>query len=87
MMVGCVEGILGLRPDLEGIRIAPAVPENWDSFEIDKDFRGKHLHIRVENPDHRESGCRSMSLNGKELPDNYIPEELLKEENEILLTL
>lgn len=87
VMVGCVEGILGLRPDLGGIRIAPAVPESWDSFEIDKDFRGKHLHIRVENPDHRESGCRSMSLNGKELPDNYIPEGLLKEENEILLTL
>ena len=86
-MVGCVEGILGLRPDLEGIRIAPSVPASWDSFEIDKDFRGKHLHIRIENPEHRESGCRSMSLNGIELPDNYIPEGLLKEENEILLTL
>ena len=87
VMVGCVEGILGLRPDLGGIRIAPAVPEGWDSFEMDKDFRGKHLHIRVENPDHRESGCRSMILNGKELSDNYIPEELLTENNEILMTM
>ena len=87
VMVGCVEGILGLRPDLSGIRIAPAVPECWDSFEMDKDFRGKHLHIRVENPDRRESGCRSMTLNGKALPDNYIPEELLTENNEILLTM
>ena len=87
VMVGCVEGILGLRPDLSGIRIAPAVPECWDSFEMDKDFRGKHLHIRVENPDRRESGCRNMTLNGKALPDNYIPEELLTENNEILLTM
>ena len=87
VMVGCVEGILGLRPDLSGIRIAPAVPECWDSFEMDKDFRGKHLHIRVENPDRRESGCRSVTLNGKALPDNYIPEELLTENNEILLTM
>ena len=87
VMVGCVEGILGLRPDLGGIRIAPAVPESWNSFEMDKDFRGKHLHIRVENPDRRESGCRSVTLNGKALPDNYIPEELLTENNEILLTM
>ena len=87
IMVGCVEGILGLRPDLGGIRIAPAVPGSWDSFDIEKDFRGKHLHIHVENPNHRESGYTSLTLNGKELPDNYIPEELLAEENEIVLTM
>ena len=87
VMVGCVEGILGLRPDLKGIRIAPAVPESWDFLEMDKEFRGKYLHIRVENPDHRESGCRSMTLNGQELPDNYIPEELLAEKNEIVLIM
>ena len=51
------------------------------------EFRGKYLHIRVENPDHRESGCRSMTLNGQELPDNYIPEELLAEKNEIVLIM
>ena len=87
VMVGCVEGILGLRPDLKGIRIAPAVPESWDFLEMDKEFRGKYLHIRVENPDHHESGCRSMTLNGQELPDNYIPEELLAEKNEIVLIM
>ena len=86
-MVGCVEGILGLRPDLGGIRLAPAVPRSWESFEIDKDFRGKHLHIRVENPDQHESGCIRTVLNGEELPDNYIPEELLKDNNEIILTM
>ena len=86
VMVGCVEGILGLRPDLGGIRLAPAVPRSWASFEIDKDFRGKHLHIRVENPDQHESGCVRTVLNGDELPDNYIPEELLRDNNEIILT-
>ena len=54
---------------------------------VKKEFRGKYLHIRVENPDHRESGCRSMTLNGQELPDNYIPEELLAEKNEIVLIM
>ena len=87
VMVGCVEGILGLRPDLDGLRLAPAIPREWDAFTIEKDFRGKKLHIRVENPDHRESGCRSLTLNGRALPDNYIPAALLEADNQILLTL
>ena len=86
-MVGCVEGILGLRPDLDGLRLAPAIPKEWDSFTMEKDFRGRRLHIRVENPDHRESGCRSLTLNGQAMPDNYIPASALQDENEIILTL
>lgn len=87
VMVGCVEGILGLRPDLSGIRLAPAIPREWEHFEIDKDFRGKHLHILVENPHGHESGFEKILLNGRELNDNYIPADLLEEQNEILLTL
>lgn len=87
VMVGCVEGILGMRPDLNGIRIAPSIPKDWESFTIDKNFRGKHLHIIVNNPDHKESGFTAMNVNGKSLDDNYIPEELLTTENTITLSL
>ena len=87
VMVGCVEGILGLRPDLNGIRIAPSIPKDWESFVIDKNFRGKHLHITVKNPDHKESGFSALSVNGTVLEDNYIPEELLASENTITLTM
>ena len=47
-MVGCVEGILGMRPDFYGLKIAPSVPKEWEEFEIEKDFRGSHLHIVCE---------------------------------------
>lgn len=87
VMVGCVEGILGLRPDLNGIKLSPSIPKTWKHFEINKDFRRKHLHIVVENPNSQESGCEKLILNGKELAGNYIPAELLKEENEILLMI
>ena len=87
MMVGCVEGILGLRPDLKGITLAPSVPKDWDFLEIEKDFRGRHLHIRIENPNHRESGVEKLTVNGQTLETNYIPESLLQKENEILLIL
>ena len=87
VMVGCVEGILGLRPDLDGLRLAPAIPAEWDGFAMDKDFRGKKLHIRVENPDHRESGFRSMTVNGAAYSSSYIPADALQEENQIVLVL
>ncbi len=87
VMVGCVEGILGLRPDPDGIALSPSIPKDWACFEIDKDFRGSRLHIRVENPDRQESGCKKLTLNGKELDGNYIPASLLLEQNEIVLTL
>lgn len=87
VMVGCVEGILGLRPDLDGLRLAPAIPKEWDSFTMEKDFRGHRLHICVENPGHHESGCRSLTLNGQAMPDNYIPASALRDKNDIILTM
>ena len=85
VMVGCVEGILGMRPDFYGLRIAPSIPQAWERFEIEKDFRGKHLHITVNNPNHVQSGFKKMLVNGKELTDNYVPEELLTQQTEIEL--
>ena len=87
MMVGCVEGILGLRPDLTGITLSPSIPKDWTHLEIRKDFRGKHLHIVIENPDRRESGCERLIVNGQELDSNHIPADLLEDENEICLIL
>ena len=87
VMVGCVEGILGLRHDLQGIKLAPSIPKTWKHFEMDKDFRGKHLHIVVENPNGKENGCEKLLLNGTELTDNYIPATLLNDENEVILVI
>jgi cellobiose phosphorylase len=87
VMVGCVEGILGMRPDFYGLRIAPTIPKEWDGFEIEKDFRGKHLHITVKNPDHIEHGCKKLSVNGRELEDNYVPESLMTRQTEIVVLM
>ena len=87
VMVGIVEGILGLRPDLKGLWLMPAIPHDWDGFEMEKTFRGRKLHIVVKNPSHRQSGCESITLNGEMLEKPYLPENKLLAENEILLVL
>lgn len=87
MMVGAVEGILGVRPDLHGLRLSPSIPAAWDGFTMEKSFRGKKLHITVQNPAHKESGFTSLMLNGAAMPENYIPADKLAAENEIVLTM
>ena len=85
VMVGCVEGILGIRPTLKGLRICPSIPSEWEEFEIEKDFRGKRLQICVKNPGHVESGCKRIVLNGSDIQDDYIDESLLSPCNRIEL--
>lgn len=65
VMVGCTEGICGMRPDADGLVISPSIPSEWDSFKMTKKFRGKLLNITVKNPDHVQSGVASMTVNGK----------------------
>ncbi|MBO4389224.1 MAG: N,N'-diacetylchitobiose phosphorylase [Lachnospiraceae bacterium] len=83
VMVGCVEGICGMRPDADGLWIDPSVPSDWKTFTFRKNFRGKKLVIRFENENGKESGYREVYLNGVKLDKNYVPAADLQEENEI----
>ena len=49
VMVGTVEGILGMRPDAAGLKIDPSIPSEWGSYTITKTFRGKKLNMSFNN--------------------------------------
>ena len=87
VMVGCVEGICGMRPDADGIEINPSIPAKWDGFKMNKMFRGKTLSIDVQNPSHVQSGVKEITLNGEKLDGNYIPANKLSEKNDIVIVL
>ncbi len=87
VMVGCVEGICGMRPDADGIEINPSIPSKWDGFKINKTFRGKTLNIDVQNPSHVQSGVKEITLNGEKFDGNYIPANKLADNNEIVVVL
>lgn len=87
VMVGCVEGICGMRPDFDGLTVAPSIPSAWDGFQIEKNFRGKKLKITIDNSAHVESGVVKLTLNGEELAGNYVPEAKLAEVNDIVVVL
>ena len=87
VMVGCVEGILGLRPDFNGLSLEPSIPSEWKEFSMTKDFRGKKLNIKVLNPNGAESGCVRLTVNGADMDGDYIPFDKLAEKNDIVLKM
>lgn len=87
VMVGCVEGILGLRPQVDGLVIDPSIPETWDGFSMVKMFRGKKLNITVENRSHSQHGVKELQINGVKAQENFISVNDLKDENDILVVM
>ena len=87
VMVGSVEGILGLRPEIGGLVINPSIPSEWKEFEMKKNFRGKELFIKVNNENGSESGVKSVAVNGEKINGLLIEEKILKEKNEIIIEM
>lgn len=87
VMVGCVEGICGMRPNADGLEISPAFPSAWDGMSIEKSFRGKQLSINIQNPNHTGSGVKEITLNGEKLDGILVPANKLKDINTIVVIL
>jgi N,N'-diacetylchitobiose phosphorylase len=75
--------ILGLRPEIDGLRIDPCIPSAWKGFKATRRFRGRTIEIEVKNPDVVCRGVRSLSLNGKKMDSNLVPADKLGETNHV----
>ncbi|POZ88795.1 GH36-type glycosyl hydrolase domain-containing protein [Petrotoga sibirica] len=69
-----VEGIFGLKPEWEGLRIEPMFPEDWKEVKVKRIFRGKQLNITYKKSDERK-----ILINGVEIDGNIINPELFEE--------
>lgn len=63
--------ILGIRPELDGLRVAPVLPAEWKGFEAIRMFREARYEISVkrEGP----GNAVSLTVNGKSISGNIIP--------------
>lgn len=67
------EFILGIKPDFDGLRIAPCLPKTAREYTVYRRFRGAKYEIHVLNPDGREKGVRTIICDGREIDGNLIP--------------
>ena len=65
--------ILGIRPELDGLRIDPCLPPDIRSFSCVRRFRGSTYRIFVENNGGEQKGSSSISVNGVPCESNLIP--------------
>jgi len=63
--------ILGLRPEYDGLRIAPVIPDAWNGFEATRKFRGVvyNIAVRRAGPGNRVS----LKVDGRPVEGNLIP--------------
>ena len=65
--------ILGIQPDYDGLSLNPCIPSNMEEFKIRRYFRGAWYNITFKNPEHREKGISSLTVNGTAVEGNLIP--------------
>ncbi len=64
--------MLGIRLSFDGMIIDPCIPDDWESFQATRTWRGAEFKINVKNPSRVQKGIRSITLNGQ-LIENHIP--------------
>ena len=63
-MMGLYEGMMGIKRDYDGLRIAPCFPAAWEEAEATRHFRGADYHIVIRNPKHLEKGKPVITVDG-----------------------
>jgi cellobiose phosphorylase len=79
--------ILGIRPELAGLRIDPCIPRAWPGFTATRVFRGRTLHIEVSNLSGVCRGVKSLTVDGKPLDGSLIPVAALRQGSRISAVL
>lgn len=79
--------ILGLQPEMDGLRLDPCIPPTWKDFEATRRFRGMNIHIMVKNPKGVCRGVKGVLLNGKKIDENLLPAAALKQENTVTVVM
>ena len=62
------QAILGIYPEYDGLRIAPCIPDDWDTFTVVRRFRGTAYTIRV-----KRTGEKSIRADGVALDTDVVP--------------
>jgi cellobiose phosphorylase len=79
--------LLGVRPEVEGLRIDPCLPKAWKGFKMRRTFRGLHLAIEVRNPKRKCRGLKSLTVDGVAITGNLVPTEKLRDGSVIVAVL
>ncbi|RLD18975.1 MAG: hypothetical protein DRI36_00005 [Caldiserica bacterium] len=65
--------ILGIKPEINGLRVSPCIPSHWKKVYIKRPFRADIYEIIIYNEHGVETGVEKIIVDGKEIRGNLIP--------------
>ena len=65
--------ILGIRPDLDGLKVDPCLPSTMKELKVSRQFRGTTYNITISNPKNAQKGIKKLVVDGVEVNGNIIP--------------
>jgi cellobiose phosphorylase len=71
--VAVTQWILGIRPDYDGLRIDPCLPDDWDGFTAERRFRGVIYRITVRKQPGVRGRVTSLLVDGERVVGNLVP--------------
>lgn len=71
--VATTQHLLGIRPEIGGLRIRPCIPRDWAYFEVIRRFRGAFYRIKVLNPRASGTSVARIVVDGRILDGDLIP--------------
>jgi len=71
--VAATQHILGIRPEVDGLRVDPCLPGAWEGFSAVRRFRGGVYRIEVTKPRGLCRGVRRLTVDGRVLEGTLVP--------------
>ena len=85
--VSVSQGLLGIQPDYDGLRVDPCIPKTWKGFTVSREYRGVRYEITVNNPKGVCKGVVAMTVDGVSVKGNLIPLQCGKNQMNAVVTL
>ena len=82
-----LQWILGVRPEIDGLRVDPCIPKGWPGFKIQRSFRGRLVKIEVRNPGGVCRGGKQLLVDHKPVEGTLIPLDRLRNGSRVIAVL
>ena len=65
--------LLGIQPELDGLRVNPCIPQSCKGFTVQRFYRGAQYNITVDNTAGVQKGVGQLVVDGVQMKENLIP--------------
>ena len=79
--------LLGVQPEINGVRIKPCIPAEWDGYTFNREIAGVNYRIKVSNPQHKTGPEVKIKVNGTPIEGNFVKHGAKGETVEVDVTI